>query len=54
VLTNNEKYLIELPQDPNGDCSTYGICYEIQKTLTDRIAIFAPDAENDAIIEVTR
>ncbi|MFC1622913.1 prepilin-type N-terminal cleavage/methylation domain-containing protein [Patescibacteria group bacterium] len=53
VLTSGEKYLVEMPQDPNG-YSSNGAGYEIEKTGHDRVIIYAPDAEQGATIEVTR
>jgi len=54
VLTANEKYLISIPQDPNGSCNTNGVCYEILKTANGRITVSAPDAEEGATISATR
>jgi prepilin-type N-terminal cleavage/methylation domain-containing protein len=53
VLTDNETYLVAIPQDPTGS-STNGGGYEIVKTANNRVTVSAPDAEDGAVIEVTR
>lgn len=53
ALTDDEKYLIAIPYDPNG-YSTNGAGYEIEKTSDDRIVVTAPDAEQGETIEVSR
>lgn len=50
----SERYLVDLPVDPNGTCATDGICYEIVKTANNRVTVSAPDAEEGETIEVTR
>ena len=49
-----EKYLVDLPVDPNGTCVTNGICYEIVSTANNRVTVSAPDAEEGETISVTR
>ena len=53
VLTSGEEYLVSMPFDPNGS-STNGAGYEIKKTGNNRVTVIAPDAEEGAIISVTR
>jgi type IV pilus assembly protein PilA len=54
VLTAAEKYLTSLPKDPSGTCAAFGICYEIKKSVNGRVTVVAPDAEQSAVISVTR
>jgi len=53
VLTTNEEYLTQIPQDPTGT-SGNGIGYEIAQTANGRITVTAPDAEQGATISITR
>ncbi len=53
VLTANEEYLVAIPGDPSGS-SANGAGYEIYKSANGRITVVAPDAEQDAVISVTR
>lgn len=53
VLTDNEKYLVSMPYDPNG-YSSNGAGYEIEKSSNGRVRVYAPDAEQGATIEVER
>lgn len=52
VLTDEERYLVALPEDPANPDSD-GIGYEIAKTEYGRIVITAPNAEN-VTVSVTR
>lgn len=53
VLSDNEEYLVELPQDPQ-NTSEVDTGYNIFKTANGRITVSAPNAESDAVISVTR
>lgn len=53
-LVTNERYLVDLPTDPNGSCDDDGICYTILKTSNNRVTVAAPDAEESETISVTR
>ena len=53
LLTEDEKYLVALPEDPNASASG-GTGYQIKKSVNGRITVFAPGAELDAQISVTR
>jgi len=53
VLTADEEYLVAMPIDPTGS-TVNGVGYEIFKSANGRITIVAPDAEQDAVISVTR
>jgi prepilin-type N-terminal cleavage/methylation domain-containing protein len=53
-LVANERYIVDLPVDPNGNCAENGICYEIMKSSNNRITVSAPDAEEGETISVTR
>ena len=53
-LIANERYIVDLPVDPNGTCAENGICYEISKSTNNRITVSAPDAEEGETISVTR
>jgi prepilin-type N-terminal cleavage/methylation domain-containing protein len=53
-LTLNETYLTAIPQDPNGECSSSGSCYNVSQSADGRITVGAPYAELDATISVTR
>ena len=53
VLTNNGKYLVSLPKDPqNGDATNTH--YAIKKDANERVVVNAPDAEQGKTISVTR
>ncbi len=54
VLTEEEIYLVMLPEDPTNPANSDGIGYEIAKTEHGRIVVSAPNAEEDATISVTR
>lgn len=51
VLTDDEEYLIEIPEDPT-DASTNRTGYYIAKNINDRVTVCAPHAEEDEDIEV--
>src|SRR3989304_4026461 len=53
VLTASEKYLVSMPFDPVGG-STNGAGYEIKKSANGRVTVVAPDAEQSAVISITR
>lgn len=58
-LTNNQKYLVELPIDPkcmtaSGGCAENSTGYFINKTEGGRITVAAPSAEVTELISVTR
>ena len=53
VLTASEKHLTSIPIDPTGS-SANGTGYRILKTGNGRIKVSAPNAENNAVIEITR
>ena len=54
VLTADEEYLTSIPTDPSSNCTANGVCYQISKSANGRVTISAPDAEQDAVITVTR
>ncbi len=54
VLTTDATYITAIPQDPNASCETGSSCYTVFQSLTGRVTIAAPYAENGAIISVTR
>ena len=53
VLTTNEEYIPQMPQDPQNS-SEVSAGYNIFKTANNRITVTAPNAENEAVISVTR
>lgn len=53
VLYENEKYIVSMPFDPSGG-STNGTGYEIKKTNNNRVTVVSSDAEQGAIISVSR
>ena len=53
VLTNDGKYLVGLPADPNG-ATTNGSGYNITKDNNNRITVAAPHAENGETISASR
>ena len=53
-LIYSEKYIVDIPSDPNGTCATNGVCYTISKSSNNRITITAPNQEQGATISVTR
>ncbi len=53
VLTDEERYLVMLPEDPANPADSDGIGYKIAKTEHGRIVVTAPNAEN-VTISVTR
>ena len=54
-LFSGEVYLVSMPTDPGGNCSTNGACYEIYRSaVNNRITVWAPDKEQTTYIGVTR
>lgn len=53
VLTTSEKYLVSIPNDPNGAGDNY-TGYHAHKTSNNRVTVCAPSAEQGATISVTR
>jgi len=53
VLTTNEKYLVSIPNDPNGSTAN-SAGYNISKSANNRIVVSAPSAEQGKTISVTR
>lgn len=53
VLTTAEKYLISMPNDPNGSADNY-TGYFAHKNNNNRVTVCAPSAEQGAVISVTR
>lgn len=49
-LLEDEKYLSYLPKDPSGECADKGICYEVKRSIDDKVTVIAPHAELDTII----
>ncbi len=53
-LTNAEKYLTSLPNDPQATSSANGTGYRVAKSGNGRVTVCAPLAEQGATISVTR
>jgi prepilin-type N-terminal cleavage/methylation domain-containing protein len=53
VLTTNGKYLTAIPEDPQAGTAT-DTHYQISDNSNGRITVSAPDAEQGAVITVTR
>ena len=53
VLTASEKYLTSIPFDPKSS-TTNSTTYQILKTANNRVTVSAPNAEQSAVISVTR
>ena len=58
VLTDNESYLVSMPQDPlcdvsDGYCDENGVGYQISKSVNGRMSVSADGAENTTI-SITR
>ncbi|MDO8493395.1 MAG: prepilin-type N-terminal cleavage/methylation domain-containing protein [bacterium] len=55
-MTASEKYLVAIPIDPRCPdlCAVYGAGYQIKKSLTNRVTVTAPDAENGVVISVMK
>lgn len=55
-LTSNEKYLVSIPIDPScpEGCGVPGAGYKIKKSLSNRITVSAPLAENSVVISVIK
>lgn len=54
ALTTNEKYLVAIPRDPSITATTGSAGYTIVKDTNNRVTVAAPNAENVAVISVTR
>ena len=54
VLTDSKKYLVKLPVDPSIASSTTNIGYTVYKDNYNRVTVTAPNAEQDATIDVSR
>lgn len=54
ALTSSQKYLISLPNDPQGTSTTSTGYTIVQNATTKRVTISAPSAEGGATISVTR
>ncbi len=54
VLTTSEKYLVSIPKDPLITATTGTAGYTIMKSSNGRVTVAAPDAEQSAVITVTR
>ncbi len=54
VLTDNEKYLTDMPHDPTTACEAEDTCYGIVQSVNGRITVEAAQAELGANITVTR
>ena len=52
-LTLNEKYITSIPVDPTNQ-SANGVSYWISRTVNNRVTVSAPNAEQGAVISVTR
>lgn len=53
VLTTNQKYIVSIPIDPQST-STDGAGYFVSKSVNGRVTVNAPNAEQGAVISVTR
>ncbi|HUD06761.1 MAG TPA: type II secretion system protein [Candidatus Saccharimonadales bacterium] len=53
VLTNNETYMVKLPEDPQTGTDT-DTHYQIYEDANNRVTVTAPDAEDNAVITDTR
>jgi prepilin-type N-terminal cleavage/methylation domain-containing protein len=53
VLTNNSKYLVTMPSDPNKQ-NPNGTGYFIYTSNNGRVTVTAPLTENNEVLEVTR
>jgi prepilin-type N-terminal cleavage/methylation domain-containing protein len=53
VLTTNEKYLTSIPFDPKS-ATVNSTGYQILKTVNNRVTVTAANAEQGAVISVTR
>lgn len=54
VLTSNERYLVDIPVEPNMASSSNGVGYRITRSSTGRVTVCAPMAEEGDDIEVKR
>lgn len=54
VLTNNEKYLVSIPIDPEGSNTADGTGYQIYKSSYNRVTVTAPQADLGEVISISR
>ena len=54
VLTDDDRYLVDIPSDPSLASLSNGIGYRISRSGTGRLTVCAPDAEGEGAIAVTR
>ncbi|HXV27060.1 MAG TPA: type II secretion system protein [Candidatus Paceibacterota bacterium] len=53
-LTDDDRYLVELPVDPSAASGSDGTGYRISRSSTGRVTVCAPEAEDGEVITVTR
>ncbi len=55
ALTNNERYLVRIPNDPGGATTSFGTGYHISKSANSRVTVYAvATSSTGAIINITR
>ncbi len=54
ALTNSERYLVRIPEDPSEATTTFGTGYYIRKSSNGRVTVVAGGAELSTTISVTR